>query len=969
MHPLLSESKKSTHTTVNAISVYCLLLVLFSCSSQQKQVENHSPEDERATFQFADSNLQASLIASEPNIISPVDIAWSPAGILYVAEMPGYPTKKGSGAIKQLTDPDGDGFYDKMSVFDDELNFPTSVMYFNGGILVADAPNIYFLKDEDRDGKADVKTIVLTGFTKGNEQLLVNDLQWGLDNWIYGANGRSGGNIKFTGSDKEVSISNRDFRFNIFDQKLEAISGMSQFGLARDDWGNRFISYNHRFARQVVLEEQYLDRNPSLATEAIFDTYQNEHDRRVYTLLQETMRFNRDPIGYFTSLSGLTAYRGHLLGPEYEGSFFAGESVQAAVIHRKMISKGVTFTAINPTDNKEFLASSDDWFHPVNFSNGPDGALYMIDFYRKFVEHPEWAHKDKREGVDWNLGENNGRIWRIARKEVHADTSLLKPDFHRLSIEELVNQLGSVIAWRREMAQQLLIEGQIKEAAPHLEKMLGDDRVLARLHAIWTLDGLGLLTERHILISMKDDDPRMQVQGIHLAEKKLALSSSESLLKQIGILSRDVEPLVRFHAVLVLGGKNTANTRETLVKIAADYDDAWTRIALLSSTASWAGTFSRKLFESNQEHTRWTNNDYSFFRQLGKGVAISTLDAETEQWMSGLTQKAKRLLAIEAAFLAGYLEALKTSGMEIPRFSEGFASEGVKMAHSKIPEIAKMGIELLRYINAENLWQELLEIVLSSKSEEISIAGLQSIASLNDPSLSSQMYQSISDLNPTVRKALISSSRTSDAATFSLFNAIQKQTVNLTEIPEELRQAFLAHSNEKIKQKATDILGSAINQDRQAIIDQYLRALNQQTVDLSNGANIFFTNCSTCHSIKGKGGLLGPDLTNIGNRNDDIILTSILDPSRMVSYELRLHVIETHSGEVFSGTTSAETVSSITIRNPGGETHTILKKNIKKQTVTDQSIMPEGYERIIDQKGMADLIGFLRNPNHIDLSN
>ena len=248
----------------NIYSILILLLVLISCQDSNKQPLVHSPEYELNLFQFADKNLEATLIASEPNIISPVDIAWAPDGSLFVAEMPGYPTTKDKGSVKKLVDVDADGYYEKMSVFDGDLNFPTSVMYYQEGLLVADAPNIYYLKDIDGDGVADEKEILLTGFTKGNEQLLVNALQWGLDNMIYGANGRSGGKVKFSGKNTVTSIDNRDFRFNPVDSSFEAISGMSQFGMAHDNWGNRFVSYNHRFARQVILEEKHLAKNPSL---------------------------------------------------------------------------------------------------------------------------------------------------------------------------------------------------------------------------------------------------------------------------------------------------------------------------------------------------------------------------------------------------------------------------------------------------------------------------------------------------------------------------------------------------------------------------------------------------------------------------------------------------------------------------------------------------------------------------------
>ncbi|MEL6254358.1 MAG: PVC-type heme-binding CxxCH protein [Bacteroidota bacterium] len=297
--------------------LFLVFTLLVSCS--QKNLDIHSPSTEEATFLLADPELEISLIASEPDIISPVDMTWAPDGALYVVEMTGYPVIEGKGKVKKLTDRDGDGKYTMESTFVDNLNFPVSAMYYQGGILVADAPHIYFFLDTDNDGVADQKEIFITGSVAGNQQQRANSLQWGLDNWIYGANGRAGGSLRYGDDTTRVTIDSRDFRANPKQQKIEAISGFSQFGLAMDNWGNRFTSYNHRFARQVVLEEQHLARNPALTTSAVFDTYQSEHDRRVWTLLTGTMRFNRDPIGYFTSLSGLTAYRGELLGPVYDG--------------------------------------------------------------------------------------------------------------------------------------------------------------------------------------------------------------------------------------------------------------------------------------------------------------------------------------------------------------------------------------------------------------------------------------------------------------------------------------------------------------------------------------------------------------------------------------------------------------------------------------------------------------------------
>ena len=306
-----------------------LIYLIFLCvncfhSCGEKEPILYSTDYEYTSFQLADQNLEITLIASEPDINSPVDMAWGPDGSLYVLEMTGYPVTPDKGAVKKLTDRNGDGFYTLEAVFADNLNFPAGIMYYRGGLLVADAPDILFLKDNDGDGRAEIREVLITGFEEDNQQYRANSLQWGLDNWIYGASGRGGGELSYNGDSAQVSIFGRDFRFDPGNKKIEAISGMSQFGLTHDNSGNRFISYNHRFARQVMLQEEQLLRNPSLTTMAIYDTSRSEHDRRVWTLLTESLRFNQDPIGYFTSLSGLTFYGGQSSGIGLRGQFVCG---------------------------------------------------------------------------------------------------------------------------------------------------------------------------------------------------------------------------------------------------------------------------------------------------------------------------------------------------------------------------------------------------------------------------------------------------------------------------------------------------------------------------------------------------------------------------------------------------------------------------------------------------------------------
>lgn len=941
------------------ITVLKLLALILMTACGQKEYDKRHPLAELATFQFADPELEITLVAGEPDIISPVDMVWAPDGSLYVVEMTGYPITENKGKIKKLTDHDGDGRYTLESVFADDLNFPVSAMYYKGGLLVADAPDVFYLSDSNGDGVADKKEVFLTGFEPGNQQYRANSLQWGLDNWIYGANGRAGGTLRFGNDTTQVSIESRDFKIHPSSFVIKAISGLSQYGLAMDNWGNRFISYNHRFARQVMLEEPHLIRNPALTTDAVFDTSKDEHDRRVWTLLSNTMRFNRDPIGYFTSLSGLKAYRGNLLGPGYDGNLFAGESVQAAVIRRHMEKDGAVFKAMDMEKDAEFLVSTDEWFHPVNFSNGPDGALYVVDFYRKFVEHPEWANDEKEDGIDWNVGQNHGRIWRIAKKGNKLEKERMRPNLHEADVATLVSQFEDGAGWRRDMAQQLLVDGQKKEAAAQLEKMLNSNSAYARSHAFWTLDGLDLLTDQHISQALEDNNNEIILQGIKLAEKLVSIPPN--IQERLIALANSEDGAVRFRAILALGNFEDLSIRKAIITSANTYTDKWTQTAILSSVANWPLQFAQGVLSDNSNSESCKEN-LNFFRQIGNLMAYSK-DKNVSSWVRTVINDTSKEACVNWALVAGYMNTAEELNKPTPNLSNKVFEYALQNL-GQLPEssLTLLSTELLQYTPSENMNQKLMALLVNTNNISLQIAGIQMFSNLKNQKYMDQLFEKINTLDPKARKALIASGRNSTVASMSLLNAIEKEKVQVTEIPEELRYALLYHDDKEVKESAETLLASSVNADRDALVKRYQSAIQDLTVDLESGANIFETNCTLCHAINGKGGNLGPDLTNIGSRSDEVLLTSILDPSRMVSYELKLHVVTTKSGKVFSGTVSAETTTSITIKQSNGQEHTILNENIKDRKTIEQSIMPEGYERIIDEQGMADLIAYIRNP-------
>jgi putative membrane-bound dehydrogenase-like protein len=269
-----------------------------------------SPGDERKTFQLADDNLVIELVAAEPAVVSPVAMAWDAGGRLFVAEMDDYPVGPDKGRIRLLEDRDGDGLPESSKIFAEGIAFPTSVLPYRNGVFVTSAPDILLLTDTNGDGKADKREVVLTGFNPGNQQLRANGLMWGADNWIHGANGRSGGELRRPDDppEKAVSINGRDFRFRPETYEVEATTGQSQFGLGRDDWGERFLSWNTIVLRHALLPPEVLNRYPQLSNLAARDIADPSDNTRIYAISPSPQTFSGEPIDFYNAMCGLTIF-------------------------------------------------------------------------------------------------------------------------------------------------------------------------------------------------------------------------------------------------------------------------------------------------------------------------------------------------------------------------------------------------------------------------------------------------------------------------------------------------------------------------------------------------------------------------------------------------------------------------------------------------------------------------------------
>jgi putative membrane-bound dehydrogenase-like protein len=411
--------------------------------------------------------------------------------------------------------------------------------------LVAATPDILFAADTDGDGRADQRRVLFTGFKEGNQQHRMNGFEWGLDGWIYGANGDSGGKVN------GVQHQRTRLSFSPDTGEFEAESGNAQYGRHRDDWGHWFGNNNPTWLWHYTIEDRYLRRNSRLAVKSTKRMLANYDDStRVFTAYDKNsapIRFNQpQSLGHVTSANSPTPYRDELVRPEFATSVFISEPVHN-VVHREVLEpEGATFTSRRAADeqDREFLASTDPWFRPTMLKTGPDGALYVADMYRFVLEHPEWIAPETQARLDLRAGST--RAASIASFQPATRRRPI-PNLAKLDNAALAAALDSPNGWQRDTVQRLLFERQARDAAPVLRKLVASaSGAKVRLQALATLDVLGLVDAE--LVRDGDSGCHPAVRASRLARQRIASRLRASLARVPGRSGFRSPPAARLHA-------------------------------------------------------------------------------------------------------------------------------------------------------------------------------------------------------------------------------------------------------------------------------------------------------------------------------------------------------------------------------------------------------------------------------------
>jgi putative membrane-bound dehydrogenase-like protein len=994
--------------------------VMFLNCSTRTNIPDFSPEESLLSFEIADG-FQIELIAHEPLISDPVAMEIDEFGRMYVVQMHGYPlNKSGSGSVRQLSDSDGDGVMDRSVTYAEDLILPNGIMRWKNGILVTDAPYLLYFEDEDDDGRADIRDTLLTGFALSNPQHKVNTPMYGLDNWIYLANERAttatiyvnefgdkGEEVKFYNRDNSPILlqnaNGRRVRLRPDKTALEMMSSATQYSQTQDVWGRHFLGNNTNHIFHEVISANYLGRNKDLVVPSSINSvsgYGMPAD--VYPITENPEHQIFTNIGVFTSACGVTSYGGGLFPDSFNQVAFIAEPVSNIVHACKVEEAGVSFKATRLYKEKEFLASRDPWFRPVNHYIGPDGALYVIDYHRRYIEHPEWMGEDVVQSGAMYDGNDKGRIYRITPTGTPAATWTQGLDLGDATDSELIQYLGHPNAWYRRNAQRLLVDRQNKTTVVELKKVVqSDTSAFARLHASWTLEGLGALTGETVITLLNDQISGVRENGVLLSE--FLINESPELIPHLLSLKDDDNTRVRFQLLCTLGNIDTPEAQQVREYLLfKNIDDSWMQIAAMSAKQpDYLGLLRNtiKQFDSgNNSYTLLVKRITAMYAAQSeiielKALINQALDDTNDQtdgiWqaavLSGIAQgdtavdfanekfHPEREKLVKSVFnhrfplvRASSLDLLKQLG--IPEGTH--TKKAIDQCYSLLKEhegSVSERVNALEFLSINNSQshQKLFYSLLSPKEHlDIQKTSINILGKTDGLEFVRYLTDNWQQIPPKLRDEAIGIFLVTEEKASVLIEALEEKVIDPSSLNFYRQVHMMTLANEDLRKRSRQLFSNeSKDEDRKKVIEEYKEVLDLKG-NSDRGKIIFEKNCSSCHQIGGENGIAyGPDLGTIRNRRAESILTDILDPSLSIADGYDLWEIELTDGESKQGIISSETPTTIALRIYGREEEVISRQAIESMRSLGVTIMPTGLEDAIGKEEMADILAFIKRTN------
>jgi putative membrane-bound dehydrogenase-like protein len=956
--------------------------------------------------------------ASDPDIKRPICMNWDERGRLWIAESVDYPNERkqageGRDRIVICEDTNGDGIADKFTVFADKLSIPTSFVFAHGGIVVTQAPNTLFLRSTKGNDVCDERKVLFSGWGAGDTHAGPSNLQYGFDGWIYGIVGYSG--FKGTVGGEYHSFKQGFYRFKLKSEHEAQASAVSVTKLeflrstSNNSWGVGFSEEGLIFGSTangnpsvfLPIPNRYYEKVRGLSG-GVLPTISTSN--KFYPITDKVRQV--DFHGGFTAAAGHALYTARTYPKEYwNRTAFVTEPTGHLIATFVLDRKGSTFSSRNSWN---LLASDDEWCAPIMAEVGPDGNVWVIDWYNFIVQHnptPAGFKTGKGNAYETPLRDKtHGRIYRLVPKDSEPASVRTRVTPTLTTPENMVAALnGDNLFWRKH-AQRLLIERGKNDVVPALVKLVNDptaDEIGINggaIHALWTLHGLSAFDDQQAKIdvapALKHKSPAVRRNAL------LTLPAKEASIDAIlaaGVLD-DADVQVRLAALLKLTELPTTDkTARAIVKMVGQSEntsDRWLADALTISASHIDGPFLREVAASKMDLS---------FKGLGivsivaenyarrgpesvAGVVTALKDgksATTQAIVAGFAKgwprgkQAKLNAAAEKAMLDLLPGLSATARGQLTQFAAAIGSTAFEKQSAEILKNLAATIVNEKQTDAERIaaaqqllelqandakqLETLLDIINPRSSPQLSVGILEAVGSTGSTHVAPLLLKRMAGFTPQARAAALRILLSRADSTRQFLDAVDKGTMTLSELALDQKQALAAHPDAKIAERAKTLLakgGGLPNADRQKVVEEFLSVI-KKSGNVASGKEIFKKNCAICHTHSGEGAKIGPDLSGVAAHTKEHLLIDILDPSRSVEGNFRVYVVETKTGQVYSGMMASETKTTVELIDTQAKKHVIERDDIDSLVASTKSLMPEGFEKTLKQDELIDLLTFL----------
>ncbi|MDF1823924.1 MAG: DUF1080 domain-containing protein [Verrucomicrobiales bacterium] len=929
-----------------------------------------SPGESLAAWEL-DGEFEIQLVAAEPLTCDPVDIVWDDQGRLFVAEMGDYPLPADDAPflsrIRHLIDHDGDGRMDEAITWADELDHVQGLLPMKGGLLATTRSAILFLKDTNGDLRADHREVLFRSNAPRHNQLQISSPRYGLDNHIYLNNGLDGKEIYPEGSpDSTVAFPRLNLRYHPRSGRIEAATGTGQYGGTLDAFGRHFFCSNRNPAMFAVMPLAAVKRNPLAGIKSGHEDIEMPGAAIRPLLLSHTT--SSAHAGTYTAACGLAVYTGDLMR-ELAGDLFICDPTAQLVTRNKLVPNGASFRARRIGDHREFLASSDEWSRPVQIRNGPDGAIYIVDMYRRFIDHARFFPEEFAASNYMRAGVDHGRIWRIV--PVSTPARPIAP----LVTEpvELVETLTHENGWHRTTAQRLLVENEMKTAVPLLRKAIASSHSEVGVsHALRTLQGLDALTPE-ILRSVPGTGPGLIENKLFaISELELGREFERWILKQ----SASEQARIRFLA-LALFPEIIRDENQLTQQVITSPGDEWYQRAILSSSPKLVPGLLGKLLKSDEFMKTDPEVASATLRAMADFTAASATLSEMNAVLENLSKDIQwPHFAVTSGFSSGIgrnpakpgnLEAIMSSppvnftggAATLSRIVENASTIALSFKRSDADRILALSLV------SQSPWDEKIRVadalISSAESPAIQTAVCRTLTKDDRVKVAEFFFERWDQLSPTALREALALITGNSKSGLALMKRMKSGEISKALMPPMTRWSYGRSTNSEINALANELFG-APSGDRSEVIARYQSALETLPGDADRGRAVFEkATCSVCHEAGGTGVAVGPPLNDVKLKPAAALLSDILDPNRAIEERWISVTVVSNDGRILTGLVSAEDSSSVTLTLPGGIEETIIREDIAEMKSPGYSLMPEGLEAAISPGEMADLVTFLKN--------